>query len=87
MEHDMVKSKNTSIPHFSSGIVERAKRGNAWKSPPPSRLPREEGETVAVIFTRFRASLALLCLRKMGRTLVKFQLAGGEPEGYLTSVI
>ena len=30
---------------------------------------------------------ALLCLRKMGRTLVKFQLAGGEPEGYLTSVI
>ena len=46
-------------PNFFSGIVERAKRENAWKSPlGVSPFPR------GVIFTRADVSLALLSLRK-----------------------
>ena len=46
-------------PNFFSGIVERAKRENAWKSPlSVSPFPR------GVIFTRVDVSLALLSLRK-----------------------
>ena len=46
-------------PNFFSGIVERAKREHAWKSPlGVSPFPRD------VIFTRAHVSLALLSLRK-----------------------
>ena len=46
-------------PNFFSGIVERAKREHAWKSPlGVSPFPR------GVIFTRAHVSLALLSLRK-----------------------
>ena len=49
------------VPHFSSGIVEQAKRESAWKSP-----HARKGDTRGVIFTRARVSLALLSLRKNG---------------------
>ena len=45
------------VPHFSSGVVERAKI-----------TPREKKR--GVIFTRARVSLALLSLRKNGGLLV-----------------
>ena len=48
------------VPHFSSGIVERAKRQRAWKS----LFSR------GMIFTRPRVSLALLSPRKNGGLLV-----------------
>ena len=65
----------TSSPHFSSGIVERAKRERAWKSPLREKATRG-GErekwgacrlfSRGVIFTRARVLLALLSLRKNG---------------------
>ena len=57
----------TSSPHFSSGIVERAKRERTWKSRHP-RKARRDGERIScgVIFTRARVSLALLSLREKG---------------------
>ena len=70
------------VPHFSSGIVERAKRKRAWKSALARKgdTRREEGKIVSprrvspflawVIFTRDRVSLALLSLRKNGGILV-----------------
>ena len=51
------------VPHFSSGIVERAKRERAWKLP-----HARKGDTRCrlfsrgVIFTRARVSLAFLSL-------------------------
>ena len=48
------------VPHFSSGIVERAKRERAWKCRLFSR---------GVIFTRARVALVLLSLRKNGGLL------------------
>ena len=59
------------VSHFSSGIEERTKRELAWKS-----LHARKGDTRrrlfsrGVIFTRARASLALLSLRKNGGPLV-----------------
>ena len=75
------------VPHFFSGIVERAKRERAWKSPHARKRDTRRGErkmSVAcrlfsrgVIFTRARVSLALLSLEeKWGTTrsllLLKF---------------
>ena len=50
-----------AVPHFPSGIVERAKRERAWKCRLFSR---------GVIFTRARVSLAVLSLRKNGGLLI-----------------
>ena len=67
------------VPHFSSGVVERAKRERAWKSPHAEReffsLPAacrlfSRGE----IFTRARVSLAPQSLRKNGELLVVYGL-------------
>ena len=59
------------FPHFSSGIVERAKRKRV------KITPREKGDTLrvspfsrGVIFTRARVSLAPLPLRTSGGLLV-----------------
>ena len=52
------------VPHFSSGIVEWAKRERQWKSPHLSPFSR------GLIFTRALVSLALLSLRKNGGLLV-----------------
>ena len=61
------------VPHFSSGMVERAKRERAWKSP-----HARKGDTRRVAFSRvgwfsralaFRL-LALLSLKKNGELLV-----------------
>ena len=64
------------VPHFSSGIVERAKSERAWKSPharkcdtrPAARRLFSRG----MIFTRARVSLALLSLRENGGLLVVY---------------
>ena len=65
------------VPHFSSGIVERAKRERAWKSP-----HARKGDTFlsllaacrlfsrGLIFTRARVLLALLFLMKNGGLLL-----------------
>ena len=70
------------VPHFPSGIVERAKCERAWKSALARKgdTRREEGKIVSprrvspflawVIFTRDCVSLALLSLRKNGGILV-----------------
>ena len=59
------------VPHFSSGIVERAKRERAWKSPHARKDDtRRRLFSRGVIFKRARVSLALLSLRKNGRLLV-----------------
>ena len=57
-----------AVPHFSSGIVERAKRERAWKS----RHARKGDTRRGVIFTRARVSFALLSLRKNGGLLVVY---------------
>ena len=61
------KTQTTSSPHFSSGIVERAKRERSRKGDTRrgERKMREK-EKNGVIFTRARVSLALLYLRKNG---------------------
>ena len=56
------------VPHFSSGIVERAKLKRAWKSPHAAFRLFSRG----VIFTRTRVSLALVSLRKNGGLLVVY---------------
>ena len=75
------------VPHFSSGIVERAKREGAWKSPHARKArrgiflsPRRVSPfSRGVIFTRARVSLALLSPRKNGGLLVVyFILPQGE---------
>ena len=59
------------VPYFSSGIVERAKRERAWKSPHARRVAFSRG----LIFTRAHVSLVLLCLRKNGGLLVGYRNA------------
>ena len=59
------------VPHFSSGIRERAKRERAWKSPHARKGDMRRG----VIFTRARVSLALLSLRRNGGLLVVYDVA------------
>ena len=65
------------VSHFSSGIVERAKRERAWKSPHARKGDSFFSLLAAcrlfwrgVIFTRARVSLALLSLRNNGGLLV-----------------
>ena len=67
------------VPHFSSGIVGRAKRERAWKSPHARKGDTRRGGrkmsrlfSRGVIFTRARVSLALLSLRKNGGLLVVY---------------
>ena len=77
------------VPHFSSGIVERAKHECAWKSP-HARKARSGGErekwfkffslsvtchlfSHGVIFTRARVSLALLSPRTNEGLLVVYK--------------
>ena len=72
------------VPLFSSGIVERAKRERAWKSPHVRKGDTRRGERFfslpaacllfsrEVIFTRDRVSLALLSLRNNGGLLVVY---------------
>ena len=62
------------VPHFSSGIVERAKRKRVKITPREKRRHAAGREKNAcrlfsrgVIFTRARVSLALLSLRKNAR--------------------
>ena len=50
------------VPHFSLGIVERAKRERAWKSPHARKAVGCRLFSRGVIFTRARVSLALLSL-------------------------
>ena len=59
MERFVSRDLDYECLHFSSGIVERAKRERAWKSPHACRLFSR-----GVIFTRARVSLAPLSLRK-----------------------
>ena len=60
-----------AVPHFSSGIVERAKCKSAWKSPHVRK-----GDTRGVIFTRASSvSHVLLSLRKNGGLLVVYSAA------------
>ena len=54
------------VPHFSSGIVERAKRKHAWKSTHATCSLFSRG----LVFTRTRVLLALLSLRKNGGLLI-----------------
>ena len=56
------------VPHFSSGIVERAKRERTWKSP-HARKGDTRLFTRGVIFTCARVSHALLSQRKNGGSL------------------
>ena len=72
----LVSTRLRVVPHFSSGIVERAKRERAWKSPHARLFSR------GVIFTRARVSLALLSLRKNGGLLVVCVNTGNKPRGY-----
>ena len=73
---DFVPARLRVVPHFSSGIVERAERERAWKSPHTRKGDTRRGERkpafsrVGLIFTRTRVSLALLSLRKTGGLLV-----------------
>ena len=73
------------VPHFSSGIVERAKRERARISPHARKGDTRRGErkmknlpaacrlfSRGVIFTRVRVSLALLSLRKNAGLLVVY---------------
>ena len=62
MANRSLKCRLRVVPHFSSGIIERAKRERPWKSP----HARKGG----VILTRARVSLALLSLRKNEGLLV-----------------
>ena len=59
-----------AVPHFSSEIVERAKRERQVKITP--REKRRHLFSRGVIFTRARVSLALLSLRKSGGLLVVY---------------
>ena len=56
------------VPNFSSGIVERAKRERALKSPYTRKGDMRRG----VILTLARVSLALLSLRKNGGLLLVY---------------
>ena len=62
------------VPHFSPGIVERAKRERAGKSPHERKgdTRRVSPFLAWVIFTRDRVSLALLSRRKNGGLLVVY---------------
>ena len=62
------------VLHFSSGIVEGAKRERVKITPRDKRFLFWRG----VIFTRARVSLALLSLRKNGGLLVVYDFVGGE---------
>ena len=75
------------VPHFSPGIVERAKHERVWKSPHARKVTRG-GERVSchlfwcgMIFTRTRVSLTLLSLRKNGELLVVKNMPWNWPEG------
>ena len=57
------------VPHFSSWIVEWAKRECEWKSPHARNGDTQRGER-KMFFTHARTSLALLSLRKNGGLLV-----------------
>ena len=60
------------VPHFSWGIVERAKPERAWKSLHARKPVGCRLFSRGVIFTRARVSLALLSLRKNGGLLVVY---------------
>ena len=66
------------VPHFSSGIVERAKRERAGKSRHARKGDTRRGESRlfsrGVILRRARVSLALISLRKNGGLLVVYSL-------------
>ena len=64
----LIKLRLRVDPHFSSGIVERAKRERARKSPHARKGDTPRG----MIFTRARVSHALLYLRKNGGLLVVY---------------
>ena len=75
------------VPHFSSGIVERAKRERAWKSP-----HARKGYTRRVAFSRVGWSLALLSLEEkwgttrsllMGRSVILLTSEGMDIIGRL----
>ena len=59
------------VPHFPSGLGERAKSERAWKSPHARKGDTRRG----VIFTSARVSLALLSLRRNGGLLVVYNVA------------
>ena len=65
-----LESRLRVVPHFLSGIVERAKRERAWKSPHARKARRSRLFSHGVIFTRARVSLSLLSLRTYGGLLV-----------------
>ena len=73
------------VPHFSSGIVEQAKRERAWKSPHARKGDTRRGERImlpaacrffsrGMIFKRARVSHALLSPRKNGGLLVVYYM-------------
>ena len=88
------------VPHFPSGIVERAKRKRTWKSP-NAKKARRRGErekwgttdkaflsprraspfSRGVIFSRARASLALLSLRENEGLLVVYNFCSSTVTG------
>ena len=78
------KTRLRVVPHFSSGIVERANREHTWRSPHARARKGSFFSLPAacrlfsrgVIFTRARVSQALLSLRKNGGLLVVYALEG-----------
>ena len=62
-----IKVRLRVVSHFSSGIVEQAKREHAWELP-----HTRKGNMCGVIFTRARVSHTLLSLRKNGGLLVVY---------------
>ena len=71
--HQSALGRLRVVAHFSSGIVGRAKRERAWKSPHARKGPWRLFSR-GLFFTRALASLALLLLRKNGRLLIVYAL-------------
>ena len=69
---DLGQNRLRVVPHFPSGIVERAKRERAWITPREKRRHACRLFSRGVIFTPARVSLALLSLRKNGGLLVVY---------------
>ena len=78
----LVNTRLRVVPHFSSGVVERAKRERAWKSPDARQSPPRIAFPRVGWFSRARVSFALLSLRKNEGLLVVYVDSGNKPRGY-----
>ena len=78
----LVNTRLRVVPHFSSGVVERAKRERAWKSPDARQSPPRVAFPRVGWFSRARVSFALLSLRKNEGLLIVYVDSGNKPRGY-----